>query len=212
MEMLAYSTRSDSRPLHASDNFVVVPLDKSTEARTVAVIRKTLDHLPESEAELGTTRRKLDHFYASYTRDGSIYLVLLDTASQRVMGGVGIMPFAGLDPRDGIGEIRELAVDPDFRNQGFGLKLLETAFETALKLKYKRLYLETTEHMTHAQALFERFGFRPVLEEKRPHPTRPQVDQPLIRHPGRPEYYVWEAVEPEALIVSTELPRIPQEC
>lgn len=194
MEMLAYSNRrepEDPQIGSGLERFIMLPLNKQLEAQTVEVIRKTLMQMPDSGAELGATRRKLDNFYGSYTRDGSIYLVLIDSRTETVVGGVGIVPFAGLDPSEGIGEIRELAVDLSFRRRGLGFKLLQAAFDTALTLRYKRLYLEATEQMSHAQALFLRFGFEPVALRER---ETNQRNAPLIRQAGpyQPAMYVWE--------------------
>jgi len=194
MEMLAYSNSLEHNSSQASsslERFILLPLNKQLEAQTVEVIRNTLMQMPEAGAELGATRRKLDNFYSSYVRDGSIYLVLMDSRSERVVGGVGLVPFAGLDPAEGIGEIRELAVDMPYRRQGLGLKLLQAAFDTALSLKYKRLYLEATEQMSHAQALFLRFGFQPVSLQQR---ETTQRNAPIIRQTGhhQPAFYVWE--------------------
>ncbi|MBC7661481.1 MAG: GNAT family N-acetyltransferase [Chitinophagaceae bacterium] len=172
----------------------MLPLSRALEEQTVQVIRKTLFKLPEGGAELGATLRKLDNFYASYDHDGLIYLVLMDTQSESVVGGVGIVSFAGLDPEEGIGEIRELTVDPVHRGQGLGMKLLNAAIDTALSFNYKRLYLETTHDMSQALSLFERFGFRPVSLQQKDTSKR---KEPLIRQAGRPAFYVWEASEPE---------------
>lgn len=196
MEMLAYSNPVEKKRSRLGSGsglepYFMLPLNKQLEAQTVEVIRNTLMQIPEVGAELGATRRKLDNFYASYTRDGSIYLVLIDGRTESVVGGVGIVSFAGLDPSEGIGEIRELVVDMSYRRQGLGLKLLQAAFDTALSLKYKRLYLEATEQMSHAQALFLRFGFQPVSLQQR---DTTQRNLPLIRQSGlhQPAFYVWE--------------------
>lgn len=171
------------------ERFTLAPLSKSLEAQTVDVIRKTLLQLQSVGAELGATRRKLDNFYEAYIQPGTIYLVLIDSATERVIGGVGIVPFAGLDPSEGIGEIRELTVDAHYRRQGLGLRLLQAAFDTAIGLQYRRLYLEATEHMAPAEALFLRFGFRPVeIHQKNQNQRR----EPLIRHSGKPAFFVWE--------------------
>lgn len=194
MEMLAYSNHlnpNSSQTSSGLERFIMLPLSKQLEAQTVEVIRNTLLQMPATGAELGATRRKLNNFYSSYEKDGSIYLVLLDSRMETVVGGVGIVPFAGLDPAEGIGEIRELAVDMPYRRQGLGLKLLQAAFDTALSLRYRRLYLEATEQMSHAQALFLRFGFQHVSLKQR---ETTQRSTPLLRQAGphQPAFYVWE--------------------
>ncbi len=189
MEMLAYSKLKAPSDNKSSDRYVLAPLTKAREEQTVDLIRNTLDQLQSVGAELGATKRKLDHFYHSYTQTGTIYLILIDTLLDNVMGGVGIVPFAGLDPSEGIGEIRELIVNPNYRRQGHGLRLLQAAFDTAVGLQYKRLYLEATEHMVPAEALFLSFGFRPVFIQQKKQKGR---QDPLIRQNGQPAFFVWE--------------------
>ncbi len=192
MEMSAYLNISDSKNVNGDcsfERYLTQALNEELEAQTVELIRNTLMLLPESGSELAATRRKLDNFYASYTQDGSIYLVLIDRKTASVVGGVGVLAFAGLDPSEGIGEIRELAVDIAYRRQGLGLALIQAAFATALNFKYKRLYLEATAEMSHAQALFLRFGFKPVALKSRESGIR---EEPLIRLEGKPAFYVWE--------------------
>lgn len=173
--------------LHQQDErFLLLPLTSPLEAETVAVIKRTLTNLPEQGPTLGATRRKLDSFHQSYSKDGAIYLVLFDQVNKQVVGGVGILPFAGLDRNEGIGEIRELVVDTPYRGQGLGMRLLKAAFQQALELRYQRLYLETTEQMEHAQALFLRFGFKPVATK-----TSKKKNVSILV-PSAPAFYVWE--------------------
>lgn len=189
MEMLAYSKLPLSTDSAHGERFILAPLSRQLEDQTVELIQGTLMQLQSVGAELGATRRKLAHFYDSYTQAGTIYLVLIDSLSQRVVGGVGIVPFAGLDPSEGIGEIRELTVECTYRRRGLGLRLLQAAFDTALGLQYRRLYLEATKQMAPAEALFIRFGFRPVeIQEK----NGSKRKTPLIRQAGQPAYFVWE--------------------
>ncbi|RZA11243.1 MAG: GNAT family N-acetyltransferase [Proteobacteria bacterium] len=189
MEMLAYSKLDVISQNCSQERFYLSPLDKSLEAQTVEVIQNTLIQLQSVGAELGATKRKLSSFHEAYTKPGTIYLVLIDSLTSRVVGGVGIVPFAGLDPSEGIGEIRELTVDNSYRRQGLGLRLLQAAFDTAVGLQYKRLYLEATEHMVPAEALFLRFGFRPVAIHQKNSKKR---KDPLIRQTGQPAFFVWE--------------------
>lgn len=168
------------------ERFLLLPLTSSLEAETVGVIKRTLMNLPEQGPTLGATRRKLTSFHESYSKDGAIYLVLFDQYKKQVVGGVGVLPFAGLDRAERIGEIRELVVDTDYRGQGLGMRLLKAAFQQALELRYQRLYLETTEQMEHAQALFLRFGFKPVAMK-----SGKKKNVSLLL-PSAPAFYVWE--------------------
>ncbi len=48
---------------------------------------------------------------------------------------------------------------PELRGLGMGRRLLERCLQAAKDLGYRRCYLETLEHMTQAQALYEADGF-----------------------------------------------------
>ena len=80
----------------------------------------------------------------------------------KVMGCIGIGSFHGLPLTEGIGEIRELVVDKNYRRRGIGQALLEKALSFAILNKYQKLYLETTPDMENAQSLFQHHGFKPV--------------------------------------------------
>jgi putative acetyltransferase len=55
--------------------------------------------------------------------------------------------------------LKRMYVDPDFRKNKIGRKLLEQCIETATSLGYKKLRLDTLPDMLQAQALYRAFGF-----------------------------------------------------
>ncbi len=151
LDQLLFAERYDLSPLQAAD-----------EAEVVAVIQQSLMSYPDEGTVLASTRRRLPRFLASYQEEGSLYLVLRDRLAGHVIGGVGVRPFAGLDPREHIGEIRELVIGPAYRGLGLGRKLMKVSIQKARDLGHVRVYLEATSEMRHAQSLFRRVGFRPV--------------------------------------------------
>lgn len=97
----------------------------------------------------------------SYHQPGAIYIVAVTADSEKkVLGGVGLSSLARLPQSDGIGEIRDLVVDANYRGQGIGRMLLSEALRRMPKMGYSRIYLETAPNMHHAKKLFEAFGFR----------------------------------------------------
>jgi putative acetyltransferase len=151
-----------ARPIELAHSFRLESLQASDEGSMVDMIKRTLMSFPDEGEVLAGTLRRLPNFYQSYQRAGSSYLVIKDAAARAILGGVGLQAFAGLDPSEGLAEIRELVVDPQFRGLGLGRKLLQLAIQTAAKHGYRRIYLEATSQMKHAQALFQRSGFRPI--------------------------------------------------
>lgn len=127
------------------------------------MIRKGIGAYDEAGTVLASTFRRLENVSAVYESPGSIYIVARDKGNQgTIIGGAGLGPLHGLSPMEGLGEIRDLVVDPSWRGHGIGARLIKRSLDEAKRLGYQRLYLETTPQMEQARKLFIRYGFRPV--------------------------------------------------
>lgn len=91
-----------------------------------------------------------------------------------------------------LAEIRTVAVDPAFRGQGVGHRIVETLLETARRLGVQRVFVLTFE-----VDFFARHGFRPV----RGTPVSPEVYAELLRSydEGVAEFLDLDAVKPNTL-------------
>lgn len=126
------------------------------------MIRRNIGAYEEAGTVVASTYRRLTRLEALYNEPGSVFIVARERLSGRCIGGAGIGPLQGLSPVEGLGEIRDLVVETNFRGQGIGARLLKRCLIEAKRIGYDRLYLETTPQMEHAQKLFIRNGFRPV--------------------------------------------------
>ena len=133
-------------------------------AEVTGLIRRNLINYEEAGNVLASTFRRLDCLATTYGDPASsTFLIARDVnADGLVVGGAGLGPLHGLSPLDGMGEVRDLVVDREYRGRGIGAKLLKRCVEQARFFGYQRLYLETTPQMEKAQKLFVRFGFRPI--------------------------------------------------
>jgi putative acetyltransferase len=155
----------------AEDVVIAIMSDADTES-VKDMVRQGIGAFEEAGTVLASTFRRLDRFAAVYDAPGSIYIVAKDkrtadtesdkALAMRVVGGAGLGPLHGLSPSEGVGEIRDLVVRPEWRGHGIGARLLKRCIDDAKRLGYQRLYLEATPHMEQAQKLFIRYGFRPV--------------------------------------------------
>lgn len=59
-------------------------------------------------------------------------------------------------------ELKRLYVRPDFQGQGIGKKLFETAMQSARKMGYQSIVLDTLESMLTARAIYQSYGFREI--------------------------------------------------
>ncbi len=63
--------------------------------------------------------------------------------------------------------ITNIAVEPEYQQQGFGRRLLHRLLATARERGMRRATLEVRANNTPAQNLYKKFGFRPVGIRKR---------------------------------------------
>jgi putative acetyltransferase len=129
----------------------------------------------------------MDTLMDTYGSEGSNFFVALNAEDGVVIGGAGIGPLRGLPVSEGLGEVRDMVLEEDYRGKGIGTKLLNCCLEVARANKFRQIYLETTPQMENAVKLFKRFGFRPVTDNSM---GSVEPDQDL------PQYYLLENVTP----------------
>ncbi len=167
--------------MHQAD-ITIDQLSLAHEQEIVGLIRGSIADYLEAGSVLGAMYRRLSNFVRSYKVDGACYWVLIDRETNRCIGGAGIGPLHGLPRSEGLGEVRDLVLDPAYRGRGYGAKLLKRCIDEAKSLGYRSLYLETTPDMVNAQKLFLRTGFRPIT----------QAQETPITDSALPGYYLLE--------------------
>lgn len=86
-------------------------------------------------------------------------------------GAVAGYSYAGLEGTDWMslrgpaGVIYDILVDPDYRRQGVGMRLLEAMVEVLRSRGARQVVLSTADRNEEAQRLFERAGFRRTMIE-----------------------------------------------
>ncbi|MBI2603446.1 MAG: GNAT family N-acetyltransferase [Deltaproteobacteria bacterium] len=149
-----------------NESIQVVPISKETESAVASLLRRNLETFNERETVLVSTFRRLARLHEIYTQEACKFLIATDASRNgRPVACCGLGPFHNLPLSEGLGEIRDLVVDKEYRGQGLGKLLLDMAIKTAKAFGYQRLYLETSQTMTIAQRLFEQRGFRPVTDQ-----------------------------------------------
>jgi len=97
-----------------------------------------------------------DYYYAEPKK--RVYFVLVDDEDQ-VMGGVGIAEFQGIED---CAELQKLYLDDRVKGQGLSYNMIEKAEAAALECGYKRIYLETHDHLGTAIHLYEKCGYTEI--------------------------------------------------
>jgi putative acetyltransferase len=86
---------------------------------------------------------------------GSVYWIAEENG--KMIGGCGIYPTPGL-PQD-CAELVKLYLLAPWRGKGIGRMLMEKCFESAKKLGYTQLYLESLPELKKAVSMYEKAGF-----------------------------------------------------
>lgn len=88
------------------------------------------------------------------TKDGYVLFAALD---EKIIGTVGLLKNDGGDF-----ELIKLAVLPEFRGLGVGLKLINEIIEKAKESGAKRIQLSTNHKLLPAISLYKKLGFKQV--------------------------------------------------
>lgn len=75
----------------------------------------------------------------------------------QLTGCCGVYPTTGLN--EGYAELVKFYLDASFRGAGIGKALMQKCIDSAWKLGYKALYLESLPHFSAALHLYDQFGF-----------------------------------------------------
>lgn len=121
----------------------------------------------EVSSEYGLTEDKgfsvadptLDTLYQVYDTDKSQYWVIERNGT--IFGGAGIAPVEG---EKSICELQKMYFLPELRGKGLGRTLAVKCFKEARKLGFSQIYLETTDNLSEAIALYQSLGFEQVAE------------------------------------------------
>ena len=100
---------------------------------------------------------EVNAMFAEYTKPRSTYVVVVDEASGRIVGGGGVAPLAGGDPQ--VCELKKMYFLDEARGKGAGEQLLRRLLEEARGHGFSKMYLETLSGMDAAMKLYRKLGF-----------------------------------------------------
>lgn len=99
----------------------------------------------------------LDDLAKYYMQPNAAYWVVVDAATNQVLGGGGVAPLVG---EHSILEVQKMYFMPCIRGLGLAKQLLMQFENFARQHGFTALYLETTATLTKALALYDHFGFQ----------------------------------------------------
>ncbi len=94
-----------------------------------------------------------------YIKRGGLFEVL-ETPEGEIVGTVGLYPMT-----EETVELRKMYFAKKARGLGLGKQTLQRMIERAVKLGFKRIYLETNSRLKEAIGLYQKFGFTETDEK-----------------------------------------------
>jgi putative acetyltransferase len=99
-----------------------------------------------------------DNLFELFSLKGSEYWIAEENGV--IIGGCGVYPTPGLP--EGCAELVKLYLAASSRGKGIGWRLMNKTFESAKKIGYRQLYLESLPELGKAISLYERAGFKNI--------------------------------------------------
>jgi putative acetyltransferase len=97
-----------------------------------------------------------DNLYKLFKTPGSEYWIAEENGE--IIGGCGVFPTPGLP--EGCAELVKFYLSASHRGKGIGWMLMEKTFDSAKRLGYRQLYLESLPELKRAISLYEKAKFR----------------------------------------------------
>jgi putative acetyltransferase len=97
-----------------------------------------------------------DDLHALFSEPKSILWVA--ESQGKAVGCCGIYPTTGLDK--GCAELVKFYLAPSARGKGIGKLLMHRSIESARKMGYQSLYIESLPHFSRALGIYDRMGFK----------------------------------------------------
>jgi putative acetyltransferase len=130
-------------------------IEPADNAALAVIIRDSLAEFGANKPGTVFYDASTDALYELFQAPGSTYFVAEHNG--RILGGAGIFPSPGLP--EGVCELVKMYLHKDTRGKGLGRQLIEKCLDTARRMGYKKIYLETMPELRKAVSVYEKFGF-----------------------------------------------------
>jgi putative acetyltransferase len=141
--------------LRKQEEFVIRKIKGADNPSVAKIIRKVMPAYGAEGPGFALGDPEVADMYSAYHKKGALFLVVERKGS--IVGGGGFDKLVG-GPK-GVCELRKMYFLPEARGLGVGRRLLDKICNEAKKAGYKKCYLETLSHMSHARHLYENCGF-----------------------------------------------------
>lgn len=137
-------------------NIIIRKIQQEDNIAVAQIIRRSLEEYGIAMPGTVYTDPATDHLFEFFQKKGSEYWVALH--NDVIAGCCGIYPTDGLP--EGCVELVKFYVSKSLRGKGIGNLLMNKSIESAKKLGYNQLYLETFSELSQAVSLYQKVGFK----------------------------------------------------
>lgn len=145
-------------PLGLEGGLTLRPVRAEDDPAIARIIRQVMTEFSAVGEGFSIEDPEVDHMSRAYSADRAIYYVIEQGGVVLGGSGIGGLPEADRD----VCELKKMYVLPAGRNRGLGRALMQRCLDAARAMGYRKVYLETTETMSQAQALYTKHGFAPI--------------------------------------------------
>jgi len=139
-----------------NSNITVRLLEKRDNKEIAEVIRQVFREFGIDKPGTVYDDPTTDDLFTLFKKPDCLYVIAEEDGI--IIGGCGI--YATPELPEGCAELVKLYLLPTVRGKGIGRMLFEKSIESAKKLGYNKLYLESMPELTKAISLYEKSGFR----------------------------------------------------
>jgi len=131
------------------------PIEKKDNRELAELIRRVFREFKIEKPGTVYFDPTTDDLFSLFITPGSEYWIAEENGA--IIGGCGVFPTPGLP--DGCAELVKLYLSESLRGRGIGWQLMSKTFDSARRLGYSQLYLESLPELGKAINLYERAGF-----------------------------------------------------
>ncbi|GAC1481437.1 MAG: GNAT family N-acetyltransferase [Flavisolibacter sp.] len=138
------------------EDLIIRPVEEDDNVQVARLIRNTLKEFGLDKPGTVYFDKETDNIYQLFkNQTGCLYYVVEKT--NKIIGGGGIFPSAGLPPDTC--ELVKMYLLPQARGMGLGKMLIQKCIDFASGWGYQNIYLETMPELRKALKVYEQFGF-----------------------------------------------------
>lgn len=137
------------------ENLIIRKVALKDNLLLATMIRRVFEEFDAPRINTVYSDPKTNNLYGLFQNERSVLWVA--EVDGKASGCCGIYPTEGLEK--GCAELSKFYLDKSIRGKGIGKTLMMRCIQSAKKMNYKKLYLESMPQFADAVSMYEKYGF-----------------------------------------------------